>query len=63
MINIPFGTSTANLGETYYKMGNDSTALSYLNQSVKAYEGTEDLPYSLNYIGRIYSRERSLKRQ
>ena len=52
------GTSTANLGETYYKMGDDSTALFYLNQSVKAYEGTEDLPYSLNYIGRIYTRQK-----
>ncbi len=52
------GTSTANLGETYYKMGNDSTALFYLNQSVKAYEGTEDLPYSLNYLGRVYTRQK-----
>ncbi len=48
------GTSTANLGEVYYKMGDDAKALYYLEQSVKAYEGTEDLPYSLNYIGRIY---------
>lgn len=52
------GTSTANLGEIYYKMGDDSTALFYLNQSVKAYEGTEDLPYSLNYIGRIYTHQK-----
>lgn len=52
------GTSTANLGELYYKMGDDSTALVYLNQSVKAYEGTEDLPYSLNYIGRVYTRQK-----
>ncbi len=48
------GTSTANLGEVYYKMGDDAKALYYLEQSVKAYEGTENLPYSLNYIGRIY---------
>ncbi len=48
------GTSTANLGEVYYKMGDDEKALYYLEQSVKAYEGTEDLPYSLNYLGRIY---------
>ena len=52
------GTSTANLGEIYYKMGNDDTALFYLNQSVKAYEGTEDLPYALNYIGRVYTRQK-----
>ncbi len=54
------GTSTANLGEIYYKMGNDDTALYYLNQSVKAYEGTEDLPYSLNYIGRVNTRKKEL---
>ena len=48
----PIGFSTANLGETCYKMGDDSTALFYLNQSLKAYQGTEDLPYSINYICR-----------
>ncbi len=52
------GTSSVNLGETYYKLGDDSTALVYLNQSVKAYEGTENLPYSLNYIGRVYTRQK-----
>ncbi|MEO6166900.1 MAG: adenylate/guanylate cyclase domain-containing protein [Chitinophagales bacterium] len=52
------GTSTANLGELYYKMGNDSTALLYLKQSAKAYDGTEDLPYALNYIGRVYTRQK-----
>ena len=30
----------------------------YLNQSLKAYEGTENLPYSLNYIGRVYTRRK-----
>lgn len=55
------GTSTANLGEIYFKMGDDSTALYYLNQSVKAYEGTEDLPYSLNYIGRVYTRKKDFE--
>ncbi len=52
------GTSSVNLGETYYKLGDDSTALIYLNQSVKAYQGTENLPYSLNYIGRVYTRQK-----
>ncbi len=52
------GTSTANLGETYFKIGNDTMALFYLNKSVKAYDGPEDLPYSLNYIGRVYTRQK-----
>lgn len=56
------GTSTANLGEIYYKMGDDSTALIYLNESADAYEGTEDLPYALNYIGRIYTRKKEYEK-
>lgn len=56
------GTSTANLGELYYKLGDDSTALVYLEQSVTAYAGTEDLPYSLNYIGRVYTREKDFNK-
>lgn len=56
------GTSSVNLGEFYFKIGNDSTALKYLNESVKAYEGTENLPYSLNYIGRVYTRKGEFER-
>ncbi|HUM47226.1 MAG TPA: adenylate/guanylate cyclase domain-containing protein [Chitinophagales bacterium] len=56
------GTSAVNLGELYYKMGNDSIALIYLNQSIKAYEGTEDLPYALNYIGRVYVRQKEFEK-
>lgn len=52
------GSSTVNLGEMYYKLGDDTKALFYLNESVKAYEGSEDLPYSLNYIGRVYTRQK-----
>lgn len=52
------GTSTVNIGEMYYRQGDDSTALVYLNKSVKAYEGTENLPYSLNIIGRVYTRQK-----
>ena len=56
------GTSAVNLGEFYFKMGDDSTALKYLNESVKAYKGTEDLPYALNYIGRVYTRQKEFER-
>ncbi len=52
------GTSTANLGELYYKLNDDSTALIYLQESIKAYEGTEDAPYSLNYLGKVYVRQK-----
>ncbi|MEO6671666.1 MAG: adenylate/guanylate cyclase domain-containing protein [Ferruginibacter sp.] len=56
------GTSSVNLGETYYKMNDDSTALVYLNKSVQAYAGSENLPYSLNYIGRVYTRQKEFQK-
>lgn len=49
------GTVTVNLGELYmeyYK--DDSTALSYFMQSLEAYKGSENLPYTLNDIGKLY---------
>jgi class 3 adenylate cyclase/Flp pilus assembly protein TadD len=52
------GTSSVNLGEIYYKMNNDSIAMFYLNQALEAYDGTEDLPYALNTLGRVYTRQK-----
>ena len=51
-------TLSTNLGETYYKLGDDSKAIPYLDQAVKLYEGTENLPYPLNYLGRVYTRQK-----
>ena len=53
--NEALGTVTVNLGEIYLNRGNDSTALVYFERSLKAYEGTENIPYSLNYIGKVYT--------
>jgi len=50
------GTITANLGEIYLIRDDDSTALAYFEQSLKAYEGTENVPYTLNYIGKVYAK-------
>lgn len=52
------GTSSVNLGEIYYKMNQDDTSLVYLQEAAKAYDDTEDLPYALNYIGRVYTRQK-----
>ena len=52
------GTSAVNLGELYYRLNDDSTAMVYLNEAQKAYAGTEDLPYALNYQGRVYVRQK-----
>lgn len=43
-------------------MGDDSTALVYLNKSVKTYEGTEDLLFSMNCIGRVYTRQKQFEK-
>lgn len=56
------GTSTVNLGELYYKMGEDARALEYLRESEKAYSGTENLPYTLNCIGRVYVRQKQFEK-
>ncbi len=56
------GTSAVNLGEIYYKLGDDAKALVYLYQSEKAYKGTENLPYTLNYIGRVFTRQKKLEK-
>ena len=56
------GTALVNLGEFYYKKGNDTTALRYLNESAKAYAGTESLPYALIYIGRVYTRQHQFEK-
>ncbi len=56
------GTSAVNLGELYFKMGDDKKALEYLRQSEKAYKGTEDLPYTLNYIGRVFLRQKNYEK-
>jgi adenylate cyclase len=56
------GTSAVNLGELYFKMGDNKKALEYLHKSEKAYEGTEDLPYTLNYIGRVFIKQNQFEK-
>ncbi|MFT3681314.1 MAG: adenylate/guanylate cyclase domain-containing protein [Ferruginibacter sp.] len=59
--NYSIGVSAVNLGETYFKMGKDSSALAYLYESRKACEGTEDLSYTLNVIGRVYVKQKKFE--
>jgi len=56
------GTSSVNLGEIYYKMNDDATAMKYLIEARKAYDDTEDLPYALNYMGRVYIRQKEYEK-
>lgn len=48
------GTATVNLGELYLEKENIDSALFYLERSRKAYANSENLPYSLNDLGRVY---------
>ncbi len=56
------GAAAVNIGETYFKLGNYATALEYYFISEKAYKNTEDLPYTLNDIGKIYTIQKEFDR-
>lgn len=56
------GTITGNLGEIYLNRNQDSLALFYLEKSLKAYEGTEAVPYPMNLIGQVYSNRKEYEK-
>ncbi|MBL0048130.1 MAG: tetratricopeptide repeat protein [Bacteroidetes bacterium] len=56
--NDAIGTISGNLGEIYLKSNKDSLALINLEKSLKAYEGTENVPYALNLIGQVYAKRK-----
>lgn len=57
------GTVTVNLGELYMEYyHDDSTALNYFMQSLEAYTGSENLPYTLNDIGKLYLKKKDYTR-
>ncbi len=56
------GTATVNIGEIYLEKGNDSLALIYFNRSLEAYKGSENVPYSLNNIAKVYLKRKEYAR-
>ncbi|MBC7915906.1 MAG: tetratricopeptide repeat protein, partial [Pyrinomonadaceae bacterium] len=52
--NSAIGTVNANIGEIYFEQGKDSLALFYFKKSLVAYKGTENMPYALNALGKVY---------
>ena len=56
------GASAVNIGETYFKLGNYKTALEYYFISKTAYENSEDLPYTLNDIGKLYTIQKEFEK-
>jgi len=53
------GAITVNIGEIYYNNGVLDSALYYYEISLKAVEGTQDEPYTLNDIGLVYKKQKN----
>lgn len=49
------GMVTVNLGEIYFERKNYGKALEYFRQSVTAFDGSENSPYSINNIAKVYA--------
>ncbi len=48
------GTLNVNIGEIYFFRNDLEKALKYFQESRVDYEGTENYPYAVNYIGKVY---------
>ena len=51
------GLAAVNTGEIFFKTNQMDSALIYFEESIEAYEGTVHLPYSLNYLGKVYDQK------
>ena len=49
------GSASVNMGELYFSMGDKEKALHYYNKSLDALKNTDDLSYTLNDIGKLYT--------
>ena len=56
--NDAIGTVTVNIGELYLLKDNYDSALIYFQKSLKAYQGSENIPYTLNDIGKVYQKRK-----
>ncbi|MFM9007069.1 MAG: adenylate/guanylate cyclase domain-containing protein [Bacteroidota bacterium] len=56
------GTVTVNIGEIYLERGNIDTALYYFERSRRAFEQSENLPYTLFSIGKAYMMKKDFGR-
>lgn len=51
------GSTSVGIGEIYFNKGEDKKAIEYFEKSLKAYEETEAYPYSLNAIGKVFTKD------
>ena len=49
-----YGTACVNIGEIWLNSNEYDSAQVYFEKAAKAYDGTEDLPYALNDLGKVY---------
>jgi class 3 adenylate cyclase len=59
--NDAIGTITVNIGELYLLKQNYDSALIYFQKSLKAYQGSENIPYTLNDIGKVYQKRKDFQ--
>jgi class 3 adenylate cyclase len=52
------GTTNANIGEIYFLRNEEEKALPYFKESLKDYEGTENVPFALNNLGKVYQKRK-----
>jgi len=52
------GTAALNIGEINFKSNNDEAALIYFKESLKAFEEDENYSGALNWMGKIYTRQK-----
>lgn len=53
-----YGTACVNIGEIWLESEQFDSAQVYFEKAVNAYDGTEDLPYALNDLGKVYQQRR-----
>jgi len=54
---VILGTVYVNLGEIYYEKEMLDSSLYYLQKSLVVYKGSENIPYSYIYIGKVYAKK------
>lgn len=59
--NDAIGTITVNIGELYLLKENYDSALIYFQKSLSAYKGSENIPYTLNDIGKVYQKRKDFQ--
>ena len=52
------GNTTVGIGEIYFNKGDDKKAIEYFKKSLEANKGKDGYPYSLNALGKVYTKDK-----